>query len=413
MTSNVPPQLRSWLDYSETITGLILSGKLTHIAFSPEMFMGEYSKIIKDIKSGMSKDDLYDKYTNTIQIAQHAGKSVNGLAGELDWAGLLSKKYTRELMIGELPKLEKLLEAGEDEKAGELLRRLSSSHSSSQKLRSVRASQISNNYEPFIKSGSRVWDSHIGGYPAVGIVILGAKTFTGKTTVAINAIDLYLQEYPDREAMFVTLEDMNEGWKFRANQILGERSEKFWERIHVMEFAGNVGEIIEEASRHEKVSAIFLDYIDYLAKDKDLNSYDHIYQTMGMGAKSLAVNNLSRNMTVFMLAQFGKGAYKGGVPGLNALLYTGEQYAYQICFLYHAEGDHYSDDEENGYYLPAVKGKGYLVFWKVKGARPHEDDGFPGAIQVPWTGRYGYDLSSEKSEWFSLASETKQKKKKK
>jgi hypothetical protein len=73
--------------------------------------------------------------------------------------------------------------------------------------------------------------------------------------------------------------------------------------------------------------------------------------------------------------------------------------------LYQPDGDFYSDNQENAYTLPAVKGKGYIICWKSKNARPHGDE-FPGAIQVPHSPRHGYDLTSGGS-WLSLASDTK------
>jgi hypothetical protein len=178
-----------------------------------------------------------------------------------------------------------------------------------------------------------------------------------------------------------------------------------------MEFASSPDEIIQEAARYENVGLVVCDYIDYLAKHKDLESYEDIYKSFGMGSKSLASTSKFRSMPILLLAQFGKGKYQGGVPTQDALMYTGDQYAYQIVMLYHPAGDFYSDNDENGYTLPNVPGKGYLIFWKVKNARPHDPE-FPGAIQVPWSGKYGFSLSQEGT-WFSLSSDTKRETKKK
>lgn len=87
-----------------------------------------------------------------------------------------------------------------------------------------------------------------------------------------------------------------------------------------------------------------------------------------------------------------------------------------VCMLYNPNNDWFSDDGENGknrkseapkYHLPAVPGKGYLVFWKVKGGfRLKGADEFPGAVSVNWTPKYGFDLDDE-GQWFSLAKETR------
>lgn len=393
---------------SEKVVGLILSGKQTHTMFSPDKFFGKYAEIVKDLKAGKSKEEIVLKYGETIvQSAEYAAKSVNGLGTELDWVSIQDMAYKTEVIIGELKKALRFAEMGETDKLSDSLRRSTATITSAQRMRSVPANEITDKYEPFMKSGSIAWDGHIGGIPNVGIVVLGAKTYTGKTTVAISVMDNFLQEYPDREVLFVTLEDMNEGWKHRAKSMLGSRSDEFWKRIRVMEFAGSTAEIIEEAARHENIGMIILDYIDYLTKETDMSSYVDIYKTMSTGAKSLAANNKFRSMPIFLLAQFGKTLYKGGVPTQNALPFAGDQFSYQLCMLYHADGDFYSDDDENGYTLPAVKNMGYLIFWKVKNGRPHDPE-FPGAIQVPWNSKTGFNLSAS-GQWYSLAAETKQK----
>ena len=406
------PMTGSLLNVSEIIVGLVLSGKQTPTAFSPEKFEGTYEKVMKDIKNGKSVEELSIAYGNTIiQSAIYAGQSVNGLGTSMDWHEILDRTYKATIVSDELDKVKRKLAAGDFDSAGDMLRRSVSTLASAQRMKSVPADEISNDYVPFMKSGSLAWDSHIGGWPTVGIIVLAAKTYTGKTTVAISAMEKFMREYPEKDVLFVTLEDMGEGWKERARAMLGSRADEFWHRVKVMEFASSPSEIIQEASRYENCGLIVCDYIDYLAKHKDLESYEEIYKEFGMGSKALASVSKFRSMPILLLAQFGKGKYQGGVPTQEALMYTGDQYAYQIVMLYHPAGDFYSDNEENGYELPAEPGKGYLIFWKVKNARPHDPD-FPGAIKVNWTPRYGFDLEGEGS-WVSLASETKREVKKK
>lgn len=399
-------QLRDHLSISETVTGLILSGKQTVTGFNSEYFSGDYAKMIQDIKLGVPESELVIKYGNTIiQTARHAAKSVNGLGTELDWREVIHKSYKNQIIADELQKALKQLERGESDKLGDTLRRINATHSQAQKLRSVRANEIQDEYTPMIKSGSLAIDTHIGGLPSVGVMVLGAKTYTGKTTVAISILDNYLREYPDREALFVTLEDMNEGWKFRAKTILGNRAGSFWQRIHVMEFAKNMDEVIEEASRFENIGLIVVDFLDLMAKENDLSAFEELYRTASMGSKTLAAQSKFRQMPVIMLAQFGKTLYSGGVPTPHVLKYTGEDKAYHICLLYHAENDFYADNDDSPYVLPPEKGKAYMIYWKVKNARPHDGE-FPGAIQLPWEPRTGYALNNE-GIWFSLATETR------
>lgn len=398
-------QLRDHLSVSEVVVGLMLLGKQTSTGYNPDHFSGEYAKIVKDIQAGVGQADLYVRYKSLIEPARHAAKSVNGLGTELDWHEVINNSYKNETLADGLQKALKQLERGETDKFGETLRRINGTYSQAQKLRSVLASEIKDEYTPMMKSGSLAIDTHIGGLPSVGIMVLGAKTYTGKTTVAISIMDNFLREYPDRECLFVTLEDMNEGWKFRANSILGKRSNDFWKRIHVMEFAKNMEEVIEEASRFENLGLIVVDFLDLMAKETDLSAFEELYRSASMGSKTLAGQSKYRQMPVILLAQFGKTLYKGGVPTPHVLKYTGEDKAYHICLLYHAENDFYADNDESPYYLPTEKGTAYMIYWKVKNARPHDGD-FPGAIQLPWEPRTGYALGVE-GRWFSLAQETK------
>lgn len=399
------------LETSETIVGLVLEGKQTATLFNPDMFSGKYSNVLRDLKDGKKKEELVGKYgTTLIQSAIHAAHSVNGLGTDLDWTEIISKKHKSEIVSQELDKVKRNLANGEIDKASDGLRKSVSTLASAQRMRSVSADEIADDYTPFMKSGSLAWDKHIGGWPTVGVIVLAAKTYTGKTTVAISAMEQFMNEYPEKEVLFVTLEDMAEGWKERAKIMLGSKAKEFWHRVKVMEFASSPDEIIQEAARYENVGLVVCDYIDYLAKHKDLESYEDIYKSFGMGSKSLASTSKFRSMPILLLAQFGKGKYQGGVPTQEALMYTGDQYAYQIAMLYHPAGDFYSDNDENGYTLPNVPGKGYIIFWKVKNARPHDPE-FPGAIQVPWSGKYGFSLSQDGA-WFSLASDTKRETKK-
>lgn len=400
----------SLLSNSEIVIGLILNGKQTHTSFSADKLGGKYGGVLQDIKAGKTEAELEVKYGITLlQSSKFAAQSVNGLGDNLDWVGVIDICHRSEVVQIEIDKAKRMLQGGEIEKASDILRRATTTLSVSQRLRSVTADEISDDYIPFMKLGSPVWDKHIGGIPPIGLVVIAAKTFTGKTTIAISAMNNFLELYKEKEILFVTLEDMTEGWKERARTILGNKSNEFWKRCRIMEFASSPDEIIQEASRHENVGMIVVDYVDYLAKNKDLESYENIYKTLSIGSKSLAVSSKFRSMPIITLAQFGKGAYNGGVPTLNSLMYTGEQYAYQICMLYHPDGDYYADNKDNGYELPSVKHRGYLVFWKVKnGCRPHLDE-FPGAIQTNWSSKYGFDLNCDNSKWFSLTSETKRK----
>lgn len=399
------PSLRDHLSASETVTGLIFSGKITATGFNPDYFSGDYAKIIRDMQSGVPTSDLYVKYSSLLDTARMAAGSVREWES-MDWREIIYKSHIQE-EIHTLTQLSlKQIERGDTDKFRETQKRIQALTSSSSRQRSIRASEIDDDYTPFIKSGMHAWDSNIGGLPAVGLVILAGIWSSGKTTNAITMMDCYLREYPDREVLFVTLEDMNEGWKDRANAMLGARPQDFWNRIHVMEFSQSANEIIEEAMRWERVGLVIVDYVDYMSK-ADNSAFDEMYQALSMGAKEIAVNREFRECTVVALAQINKGNYNGGVPEEKCLPYNaGHRYAYQIAMMYNSNADFHSDNPENPYVLPATPGYEYLVFWKVKnGCRPHLGE-FPGAIRLPWTNAHGFAMDND-GEWVALTNETK------
>lgn len=407
MTNSIPkiPQTRDHLSVSETVIGLIYSGKITATGFNPDYFSGDYAKILRDIQSGVPTSDLYVKYSSLLDTARMAAGSVKGWE-DMDWREIVYKSHIQSEIINLTQSALKQMERGNTDGFLETQKRIQALSSSSARQRSVRANEIGDDYTPFIKSGMNAWDRHIGGLPAVGMVIMAGLWSSGKTTNAITMMDCYLREYPEREVLFVTLEDMNEGWKDRARVMLEERAESFWERIHVMEFAQNSSEIIEEAMRWERVGLIIVDYVDYMSK-ADNTAFDEMYQILSMGAKEVAVNREFRNCTVVALAQINKGNYNGGVPEEKCLPYNaGQRYTYQLVMMYNSNSDFHADNPDNPYVLPAVPGYEYLVWWKVKnGCRPHIGE-FPGAIRLPWTNQRGFDMSGD-GEWVALTNETK------
>lgn len=394
------------LSASETAVGLILNGKQSPSLFNPDRFHGKYQLVMKDIKNGLTEEELYGKYTNLIQAAKHAAHSVNGLGTELDWVKVVDDAYTNEVVIDSLQKSIKYLAMGDKTKASDLLRRATSTFGNAQRMRSVSADEIDgDSYQEFIKSGTPAWDEHIGGLPNNGVVILAAEWGTGKTSAVITMLDGFLQEYPDRDILFVTLEEMNEGWKKRAGILLGKRADEFWHRIKIMEFTENADEIIQEASRYPDLGLIILDYLNLMVKDENLNEYVAAYKSLSKGAKELAVDSRFRAMPIIVLAQFAKN-YGGGIPTPDALTFAGGAYCYQLVMLYDPSSDFRADNPYNSYSLPAERGYGWVCVWKVKNGNRKHVDAPKGAIKVPMLSSGGFNLSVPGT-WFSLMAETK------
>jgi hypothetical protein len=393
---------------AEQVIGLILTGKQSHTGFNPEWFPRPYNLVLSDFKKGKDKSDLVATHGDgVIQPALHAAASLNGLGESCDWVSIMRTKYLSETNGQMLKKIGEQAINGVQIPADKL-RAIVETVCAGEKSESIRGDEIDvDNYNPFNPSGSLAIDAHLVGMPNVGTMILGAKTFAGKTTLAIKFAANYLDTHPNKEVHFITLEDMAQAWRDRAQVILGNRPKEFWHRFIIQQFAGNVGEIMAESSRYPDLGLVIVDYVDYLAADSSLDSYAQIYRTLAMGAKSLAVTH-NEQMTIMICAQFSRTNYNGGVPTPRAINYTGEAGAWMILMLYNPSKDwevgkkDKNGKDENPYILPAVDNKAYIICWKVKaGFRNHPDE-FPGAIQVGWTGSKGYDLDCT-GKWFSLS----------
>jgi hypothetical protein len=224
--------------------------------------------------------------------------------------------------------------------------------------------------------------------------------------MAIKLAANYIETHPGKEVHFITLEDMAYGWKDRAEKVLGTRPKDFWHKIVVQEFAKDPGEIFAETSRYPDVGLVIVDYIDHLIQKKSYENYDEAYSALAMGTKALAKTH-NNMMTTLICAQFSRTNYRGGVPTPYAINYTGEAGAWAIWLGYNPSRDWEQDakpkDGEPTFKLPANDGKAFLIAWKEKaGFRNHPDD-FPGAIQMNWTSKKGFDLDDPDSKWFSLA----------
>lgn len=405
------------LDNSEIVTGLLLEGRQSKLGYSPENFERPYNRVVSDLLAGKSVDELIVAHgSSTIQSCIHAAHSVNGLGESADWKSIIKESHRNSIAAAKFERLAKDFKQGISVPT-EKIRDAVDGILYAEKSSGIRADELlEHNYNPFIPSGSPALDEHIMGIPRVGTFILGAKTFTGKTTVAIMLAKNFLLAHPDKEVLFVTLEDMADGWMDRAKTLLGKMPAEFWHRFIIVEFAKGVDDIVSEVDRYPDVGLVLLDYIDYLVVDKSFEKFDEAYRRLAMAAKALSVSH-GGSMPIGILAQFSR-QYTGGVPQPKHLYYSGEAMAWSIIFLYYPSNDWFSDssssnnkngkrDEEEKYHLPAVQGKGYIIYWKVKGGfRLKGDNEFPGAVQVNWSPKYGFDLNDSGS-WFSLAKETR------
>ena len=392
---------------AEMALGLILDGKQSATGFNPEWFPVPYNKVLVDFQKGSDLDKLQILHgEGTINACLHASARLNG-RGSGDWISIMKAKSMGDSTGKKLERIGKNMQRGLPPPSDEL-RSILESSIENEKSDSVRADEIiTDGYSPFEASGSEAIDGHLVGLPKVGTIILGAKTFQGKTTVAIKMASNYLEKYPDKEVLFITLEDMAEAWLYRARIILGDRPKSFWHRFIIKEFVDTTGDVLAEASRYPNLGMVVLDYIDYLVKDKSFETYAEVYRGLAIGAKRLATTH-GDSMRILICAQFSR-QYTGGVPTPSDVYYTGEAGAWSIFLLYNPSKDWSGSKKIKGveevFSLPAEDGKAYICVWKMKAGYPNHPEEFPGAIKVGWSGKYGYDLDTykETGQWFSLS----------
>jgi hypothetical protein len=137
-----------------------------------------------------------------------------------------------------------------------------------------------------------------------------------------------------------------------------------------------------------------IDFADLIIEgETGVASMSDMYLALMMGAKKLRV-------PIFLLSQL-SGGYKGGIPRPNHLRWTrlAEALAYMVLMVYNPSIDYFAESESD--MIPIVQDRAYIVAWKCRGGfRKHMKDN-PGAIQIPFRGKHGWDYT-HKGSWFRL-----------
>lgn len=169
----------TWLEHSEIAFGLILNGKLSLTTVRPEQFHIPYNDGVKLLKDGVAKEDIISAIgLDAYQAAVEAANTING-ASNLSWAEMLEKSFIYYDAGARLEKFSKKLQKGEDIDWSEITY-----------IANKAQTNISSGYIPitkieggevsFIETGWQVFDEHIGGFPEVGLVIIGGNAGSGK-----------------------------------------------------------------------------------------------------------------------------------------------------------------------------------------------------------------------------------------
>jgi replicative DNA helicase len=382
-----------WIENSELVAGLVITGKLSVNSVRPEIFMPPYDEVIKRYKNGReSVEELIESVGLTpINACLEAANTVNGLS-RANWVAMLENSYNMYSAGMKMEKLATNLKKGKEIEWGELVS-LSAHAQRGSANDFTPLSEIEGGKVPFIDSGWEAFDEHVGGLPCTGLVVVGGNPGVGKTSYMTKTVSSFATKHNKSIAVFSIEMVLSEiAYRFRETNKLPKSVEQ---KIQLCDLPVSPEEVINKATTIENLGLVTIDFADLMIRgDTTESSMAHIYRTLMLGAKQL-------HCPIILLSQLNRN-YKSGIPRPNNLRYTGlaESLGWMILMLYDPSRDWLEDDSEEVKLLPVVENKAYIIVWKVRGGfRKHLDES-PGAIMLPFRGDKGW--GSHSSSWFSL-----------
>lgn len=383
-----------WDDVSEIVAGLALKGRISLNPLRPEIFMPPYNDIIKELKEGNTEPELLIEKIglSPVQACLEAEKSVNGL-GSANWLQILEQSYLLYSTGQQLEKAGRKMAQGEEPDVTKL--KYIVNQFSNGKSSRVPLSQIESMEIPFIETGWSVLDDHLGGFPQVGLIVVGGNPGVGKSSFMAKLANKFALKHTDRKVGIYSLEMVLQevALRFREVEKLNSEDET---RIEINENPLTASEIVADASQIEDLGLVIIDFADYMCRGEITeSSMGEIYRTLAIGSKML-------RCPIVLLSQLNRN-YSGGIPRPFHIRYTSlaEILGWMILMLYNPSNDFY--DEKDKAVLPVVENAAYIIVWKVRGGFKKHPNDSPGAIMTGFKGERGW--YSDKSKWFSLKKE--------
>lgn len=384
----------TWQDSSEIVCGLILSKKLSPNSVRPNLFFGEYSNLVKYIKSGIVEpEELIQKCgLSVVQSALDAAKSVNGL-GDRDWIQILESSASNFQAGKLMEKFGRRLQSG-DEVDWSQLTFISQKAQEGHSAAFVPLSAIKEGEIPFVQTGWPAIDHHLGGLPSVGLCVVGGNPGVGKTSWMVALAALFAKTH-DKHVGIFSIEMVLKELAMRFREVM-ELPKEAEDRIMLCDIPVSPEEAINKAAQIGNLGLICIDFADLMIRGETTeSSMSHIYRTLALGAKQL-------NCPVVLLSQLNRN-YTGGIPRPMHLRYTGlaEALAWVVLMLYNPSNDYFAEPESDEDLLPIKDNTGYIICWKIRGGfRNHKDDA-PGAIELRFHGDRGW-RTDKIGRWHSL-----------
>jgi Mrp family chromosome partitioning ATPase len=341
--------------------------------------------------------DLAEKYgPNIINAALHATENMNGLGELAKWPTILENSFASYEAGIKMEKMAKKLQEGQviDWSQVSML-----SRSAQMKLSDglVRMSEVEAGEIPFVKTGMKSLDDHTGGIPKVGLVVVGGRPGVGKTWFMVNLSTSYAKLHTEETTAIFSLEMLLREVtnRYKGDEILDSHkpTEEEQQRLFICERPMSGEEIIQACTTIPNLGLVCIDFAD-LAVPGEVNegSMSLLYKTLALGAKELGC-------AIILFAQLNGS---NGIPKPSNLRWTrlSEAFAWMVIMLYDPASDWTVDEADKEDALTVIDNSAYIIVWKVRGGfRLHRNDA-PGAICVPFSGRYGWHLT--KSKWFTL-----------
>lgn len=386
----------TWLEHSEIAFGLILSNKLSLTEVRPEQFHVPYNDGVKLLKDGIAKEDIVSAIgLDAYQTAVEAANTING-ASSLSWAEMLDKSAIYYDAGARLEKFSKKLQRGEEidwSQVTYIANRAQTNISSGL----VPMIDVKGQEVPFIKTGWKVFDEHVGGFPNSGLIIIGGNPGVGKTYSMTKLAASWVREHPDQYVAIFELEQ--EACEIRDRMDKTEMlTVEQLSRIVITDEPLNLEQILSKCATIKNLGVIFIDYVDYLVKGETTEPImSGIYRTAVLGSKQL-------HCPIVLYAQL--SGYESGIPKPRHIRWTRLAFGFcwMLCMLYNPGSDEhdFSSNEDERLYSDVFGDvpTAYMIVWKVKGGfRKHLEDS-PGAIAIPFRGDKGWHNTTGK--WFSL-----------
>jgi len=386
----------TWLDISERVAGLVIAKKLSKTLVRPELFFPPYDSIIQSIKNEDAVEDTYLKFTEAYSTAIVASEDINGHHGNIDWVKMLEKSKISYESGETLSRVARNLTEGKDvslDVIRDVINKFDQGKTGRKALSSIVPMEV-----PFIETGWEAYDEHLGGIPAVGLIVVSGYPGCGKTSWVIRLAKSFAIKHKTKVIEFVSLEMIDTEIALRFKEIAG--SGKYKERILVNCDPMDVHEIINDAAQIENLGLLIVDFADLMVRgESSESSVGEIYRSLHNAAKRL-------NCPVVLLAQYSY-KYQGGLPRSYHIRYTSlaQILGWMIICLWNPHtAPNFEEDKKALREVPLRSGgnegvEAGAIVWKVRGGyRKHKFDS-PGIIKHVFKGEQGW---SPTGKWFHL-----------